>query len=212
MTQTAFSIAEETPKKNSFLNSSLPIRRFSIAEYHKMGEVGIFSEDERVELIEGVIIQMPPIGSKHTSTVKELNWLFSNKLSRSEARIGVQDPVILDDVTEPQPDISVLKPKDDAYASAHPRPDDVLLIVEAADTTLEDDRAVKLPSYAAAGIPEVWIVNIPDRRIEVYRIPIGEKEDAGYKFRVEYREGETLNPEAFPMVKIDVADVLPYIE
>ncbi len=185
------------------------IRRFSVAEYHKMGEVGIFSEDERVELIEGVIIEMAPIGSKHAGTVKELNWLFSNNLQRSEARVGVQDPIILDDGTEPQPDISILKPKDDTYTSAHPRPDDVLLIVEAADTTVEDDRAVKLPRYAAAGIPEVWIVNIPERKIEAYRIPRGEKEDAGYKIRVEYYEDETLNPEAFPNVKIGVADVLP---
>jgi len=209
MTPIAFSIAAEAPKKSSFLNSSLPIRRFSVAEYHKMGELGIFSEDERVELIDGVIIQMSLIGSKHAGSVNKLNWLFSSRLSPSEARIAVQNPVILDDVTEPQPDISVLKPKDDAYASAHPSPDDVLLIVEAADTTLEDDRAVKLPRYAVAGIPEVWIVNIPERKIEVYRIPIGKKEDAEYKIRVKYREGETLNPEAFPNVKIDVADMLP---
>ncbi len=209
MNQTEFSIAEEAPEKISFLNPSLPIRRFSIAEYHKMGEVGIFSEDERVELIEGVIIQMSLIGSKHAATVNKLAQFFYSRLSPSEATIAAQNPVVLDDGTEPQPDISVLKPKDDAYASAHPRPDDVLLIVEAADTTLEDDRAVKLPRYAAVGIPEVWIVNIPERKIEVYRIPIGKKEDAEYKIQVKYREGEMLNPEAFPNVKIDVADVLP---
>ena len=210
--QTTFATTEEVSKKMFFLKPSLPVRHFSIAEYHKMGEMGIFSEDVRVELIEGVIIEMSPIGSKHAGTVNKLNWLFSNRLLPSEARIAVQNPVVLDDGTEPQPDISVLKPKDDAYTSAHPRPDDVLLIVEVADTSVEDDRAIKLPRYAAVGIPEVWLVNIPERMIEVYHTPTGEKEVARYKIRVEYYEGETLNPEAFPGVKIGVADVLPYIE
>jgi len=211
MNQTALS-TKGVPKNISFLNLPLPVRRFSIDEYHRMGEVGILSEDERVELIDGVIIEMNPIGSKHAATVNKLNRLFSNRLSTSEAIMAVQNPVVLDDGTEAQPDISVLEPKDDAYASSHPRPGDVLLIVEVADTSVEDDRAIKLPRYAAVGIPEVWLVNIPERIIEVYRMPTGVKEVARYKVRVEYYEGETLNPGTLPNVKIGVADVLPYIE
>jgi Uma2 family endonuclease len=123
--------------------------------------------------------------------------------------IGVQDPIILDDGTEPEPDIALLKPRDDAYAHAHPRPADVLLVVEVADTTVEADRTVKLPRYATAGIPEVWLVNIPERKIEVYQTPVGTEADAGYKIKVEYRLGETLVPGRFPNAKIGVSDILP---
>ena len=203
---------EKTIPKSSLRNHVfLPaerLRRFSIAEYHKMGEVGILEEDERVELIDGVITKMAPIGSKHAACVKKLNRIFSSVLSLEDATIGVQDPIILDDGTEPEPDIALLKPRDDAYASGHPRPSDVLLIVEVADTSVDDDRAVKLPHYAAAGIPEVWLVNIPDQKIEVHKMPMGAETDAGYKIRVEYRLGETVNLEAFPNVKISVAGVL----
>jgi len=177
-----------------------------------MGEVGILSEDERVELIDGVIIEMSPIGSKHAATVNKLAQIFYRRLSPSEATITVQNPVILDDGTEPQPDIAILNHKDDAYADAHPSPPDVLLIVEVADTSIEDDRSVKLPRYAASGIPEVWIVNILERMIEVYHTPAGKSEIGRYKIRVEYYEGETLTPKAFPNITIDVADVLPYTE
>ncbi len=184
------------------------IRHFSIMEYHRMGEVGILREDERVELIDGIITKMNPIGSEHAACVKKLNRLFSVLLP-GDATIGVQDPIVLDDGTEPEPDLALLKPREDAYANAHPRPADVLLVVEVADTTVEDDRTVKLPRYAAAGIPEVWLVNIPDRKIEVYQTPVGTEADAGYKIRVEYRPGEVISPGVFPSVKVGVADILP---
>ena len=209
MSCTEFLISEETPKNISSLIQSLPVRRFSVDEYHKMGELGILSEYERVELIEGIIIQMSPIGSKHAGTVKNLARIFYSKLPPSQAMLGIQDPVVLDDGTEPEPDISILKPRDDTYTDEHPHPSDVLLVVEIADASVENDRAIKLPRYAAAGIPEAWLVNIPERCIETYHIPIGEKEDADYKIRTKYREGETLSPKAFLDVKIDVADVLP---
>ena len=205
---------QKTTPKSSVRSHIFPIterllRRFSIDEYHKMGEVGILKEDERVELIDGVITKMSPIGSEHAACVNKLNRLFSTLLPPEDATISVQNPIILDDGAEPEPDIALLKPRDDAYASGHPRPNDVLLIVEVADTSVDDDRTIKLPRYAAAGIPEMWLVNLPDRKIEVYQIPVGAEADAGYKIRVEYRLGETLSPEAFPNVKISVADVLP---
>jgi len=177
-----------------------------------MGEVGILKEDERVELIDGIITKMNPIGSEHAGCVKKLNRLFSSVLSPADATIGVQDPIVLDDGTEPEPDLTLLKPRADAYANAHPRPADVLLVVEVADTTIEEDRTVKLPRYAAAGIPEVWLVNIPDLRIEVYQTPVGTEADAGYKIRVEYRPGETLSPGMFPNVRVGVSDILPIVD
>jgi len=211
MSQIAFSILEESTKNISSLIHNLPVRRFSVDEYHRMGELGILSEDERVELIEGIIIQMSPIGSKHAATVRKLNQFFFSGLSPSEATIGVRNPVVLDEENEPEPDISILKPRDDSYAGEHPRPSDVLLIIEVADASVESDRDIKLPRYAAAGIPEVWLVNIPEKCIETYHTPMGEKENADYKFRTKYREGETLSPKAFGDVKIDVADVLPKV-
>ncbi|MBI1924481.1 Uma2 family endonuclease [Candidatus Poribacteria bacterium] len=174
-----------------------------------MGEVGILKEDERVELIDGIITKMNPIGSEHAGCVNKLNRHFSRALSLDDATIGVQNPIVLDDGTEPEPDLALLKPREDAYADAHPRPANVLLVVEVADTTIEEDRTVKLPRYAAAGIPEVWLVNIPDRRIEVYQTPGGTEADAGYKIRVEYRPGEMLAPGVFPDVKVGVSDILP---
>ena len=203
---------EKTIPKSSLRNHVfLPaerLRRFSIAEYHKMGEVGILEEYERVELIDGVITKMAPIGSRHAACVNKLSRFFFSILPTEDATIAVQNPIILDDGTEPEPDTALLKPRDDAYASGHPRPSDVLLIVEVADTSVDYDLAVKLPRYAAAGIPEVWLVNIPDQKIEVHKMPMGAETDAGYKIRVEYRLGETVNLEAFPNVKISVAGVL----
>jgi Uma2 family endonuclease len=123
--------------------------------------------------------------------------------------IGVQDPIVLNDGTEPEPDVALLKPRGDAYARTHPCPADVLLVVEVADTTVEADRTVKLLRYAAAGIPEVWLVNLPERKIEVYQTPVGTGADAGYKIRIEYRLGDVLCPGMFPSVKVGVADILP---
>jgi len=201
--QRVFSESREIPECTPY------IRHFSVDEYHKMGELGIFSEDERIELINGVIIKMSPIGSEHAATVKKLNQIFSNILSPNEATIGIQDPVILDDGTEPQPDISILKPRDDTYAFEHPHSNDILLIVEVADTSVDDDCLIKLPKYAESSIPEVWLVNIPERKIDVYQHPIGNKANAGYKIRIEYREADTVTSQAFPEIKIDVSDVLP---
>lgn len=147
-----------------------PVRRISVTEYHKMGEIGIFGEYERVELIEGVIRKMGPKGTRHTTSVSNLTNLLP-LLLEGEALIRVQDPIVLNDDTEPEPDVAVIKPRGDAYTEAHPHPDDVLLLIEVADTSLEYDREIKLPRYAVSGIPEVWIVNLVENIVEVYCNP-----------------------------------------
>lgn len=138
-----------------------------------MGQAGIFKETDRVELIEGEIIEMSPIGSRHSGHVKRIRRLLDRFLG-DDVILGVQDPVILNDFTEPEPDISILKPRADYYEESHPRPEDVIFLVEVADSSLAYDRKVKLRQYALAGITEYWIINIEEQIIEVFRSPIKE--------------------------------------
>ena len=141
-------------------------RLFTVAEYHKMGEVGILPE-RGVELINGEIIEMSPIGSKHAKIVKKLNKMLG-KIFGDEAIISIQDPIIANDLSEPEPDVAVLKYRADFYEDELPHGEDVLLIIEVADTTLVYDSKVKLPLYAASGIPECWVIDLRKKEIQVY--------------------------------------------
>jgi Uma2 family endonuclease len=178
-------------------------RRFTVKEYYLMAKAGILGEDDRVELIDGEIVEMAPIGSRHAARVKRLIQLLSQRVG-SSAIVSAQDPVRLSEHSEPQPDIALLRPRDDFYASAHPGPQDVLLIIEIADTSIDYDRQVKVPLYARAGIPEYWLVDLPGQRIEVYRDPA-----AGEYRQVRLvRQGERLVPEAFPSLELSADDIL----
>lgn len=163
------------------------VKRFTVEEFHIMFEAGIFGNTDhaRVELIGGEVYEMAPVGSNHAACVKRLNALF--KRIGGEFVIGVQDPIRLEDSSEPEPDISLLKPRDDFYATAHPRPEDVLLAIEVSDTTLAFDVNVKLPAYARAGISEVWIVDLNSDIINVHTNP---KPD-GYRNTLRARKNET---------------------
>lgn len=162
-----------------------------------MGEAGILGEDDRLELIDGEIVTMPPIGSRHAGCVKRLNALFGSALA-GRVVVSAQDPLVLDDYSEPQPDIVLLRPRPDYYASAHPRPEDVLLLVEVADSSLDYDEDVKVPRYARAGVQEMWIVDLEHARVLVW---------AGGETRT-LQPGETLAPSAFPEVCLSVARIL----
>jgi Uma2 family endonuclease len=154
------------------MSRGLAKRWITADEYERMGEAGIFPPDARLELIEGEIYEMSPIGSPHAACVKFLAGLF-HRLFGSRFIVSVQDPVRLNDLSEPQPDVALLRWRDDFYRGAHPKPADVLLVVEVADTTVAADRKVKLPLYAKAGIREAWLVNIPEERVEIYSDPAG---------------------------------------
>src|SRR2546422_40952 len=145
-------------------------RRFTVAEYHRMAEVGILTEKDRVELIDGEIVEMTPIAPRHASVVKRLTALLTSRLG-ARTIVSVQDPVQLSKESEPQPDVVLLRPSSDFYAEGHPEPVDTLLLIEVADTSLPYDRGVKLPRYAALGVREVWIVDVEDRAVEVCRAP-----------------------------------------
>lgn len=177
--------------------------RFTVEEYEQMIATGILTEDDRVELIWGEIVEMSPINVRHAAVVKRLNAYFTTALA-GRAIVGIQDPIRLGNDSEPQPDLTLLRPRDDYYASGHPGPEDVWLLVEVADTTLNFDRSVKLPLYAGAGITEVWIVNLADDRIEVYRRPQGD----AYRTRRSAAPGEVIAPELFADLSVAVDDIV----
>ena len=140
---------------------ALRTRRFTADEYQRMGQVGILSEDDRVELIDGEILAMSPIGLRHSSTVDRLNHLFAARVT-GRAIVRIQGVTRLDRYSEPQPDVLLLKPRDDFYASAHPGPSDILLLVEVADSSLAYDRDVKANVYARRGVVEYWLFDVND--------------------------------------------------
>ena len=143
---------------------------FTVADYHRMATAGILTEDSRVELIRGQIIDMAPIGAPHLNMVNRLTRLLP-AIVGDRGIISVQNPVRLDDGSEPQPDVAVLRPRPEEYETSVPCAADVLLVIEVAESSLADDRHVKAPLYAGSDIPEFWIVNLVDRVVEVYRRP-----------------------------------------
>lgn len=147
-------------------------RRLTVSDYHKMIDAGIFQEDDRVELLDGELYDMSPIDAAHAANVNRLTRLLVRSIDE-QAIVSVQNPVELDDYSEPQPDIALLRWRDDFYENHLPTPTDSLLLIEVANTTVTTDRKAKLPRYAAAKIPEVWIVNIKQRVIEQYTQPDG---------------------------------------
>lgn len=173
--------------------------RLSVEDYHRMAEAGILGENARVELIEGAIIDMTPIGSRHAAAVKRLNRVLGRAIGDS-AIVSTQDPVILDLHTEPQPDLALLQPRADFYQSAHPRPDDILLVIEVADSSLAYDRDIKLPLYARAGIPEAWLVDIGAGSLTCFSKPGGD----GYRETALIEVLNAVRIAALPGLEVDL--------
>jgi Uma2 family endonuclease len=145
----------------------------NLDEWRRLGEANIFPPESRVELINGEILDMAPIGSNHAGHLKRINKLFAALLPEPII-VGVQDPLQLGDLSEPEPDFMLLKPNPDFYSSRHPTANDVLLLVEVADSSLSFDQNQKLRLYALHGVPEYWLLNLNDSCLEVYRVPFGE--------------------------------------
>ena len=177
--------------------------KLDVHGYYRMGEAGIFTDGERVELIEGEIIDMAPIGSEHSAAVSSLIMGLAASVA-GRALVWAQNPLRLSDTNEPQPDFMLLTPRADGYRNGHPTPADVLLLIEVSQTSLSYDRKVKLPLYARHGVPEVWIVNIGESVVEVYRDP---KDDA-YQTITHATRGDTLEPAALPGLRIAVDGVI----
>lgn len=180
------------------------IRRhlLTVDDYHKMGEAGILGEDDRVELVEGELIDMAPIGSEHAGQVIQLNALLSVLLA-GRALLSPQNPVRLGEYSEPQPDITILRLRGDFYRTAHPQPEDVLLLIEVADATIHYDRNMKIPLYARHGIPEVWLIDLQKKNVEIYRQPSGD----GYRQTLRPARDERISLSLLPDVSILIADL-----
>ena len=177
-------------------------RRFTVEEFHRMGEVGILREDERVELIEGEIVQMNPIGGRHVRCVNELNWLLGQQIRDGGLRVSIQNPIRLNGGLEPQPDLAVILAA--GSAGSLPGPADVLLVIEVCDTTLAYERNVKLPLYARAGIREAWIVDLQGEAIERNNDPA----EDGFRRMERARHGRSLASEALPNLTLQTNAVL----
>ena len=176
--------------------------RFTIADFMRMGETGILSEDDRVELIDGEVRAMSPVGPTHGSVINRLNMFFVPLLV-GKAVVSIQNPVQLNDFTEPLPDVTVLRYREDFYAIAHPGPGDVLLLIEVADSSLRYDRGEKRSRYALAGIPEYWVVDVAQRRVFQYVDP----EEAGYRTERILGEGDVIDCAFAPDVSLPVNEI-----
>lgn len=178
-------------------------RPFTADEYERMAEAGILTEDDRVELLGGEILEMSPIDHPHAGCVNRLNQLFNSRAAGAYV-VSVQNPVRLDDYSEPEPDVALLRPRADFYSNAHPTPADVLLVVEVADTSFEYDLHVKLPLYARAGVAEVWLVDLQRGAVEVFARPAGEQ----YQSARTISRGESFAPQEISQLVVTAEDIL----
>ena len=178
-------------------------RPFTVEEYQRMRTAGVLKEDDRVELIDGEVREMSPVGPLHAAIVRRLNLLLHRSLAGS-CVVSVQDPMRLSDHSEPQPDLAVLRPRPDFYAGAHPAPDDVLVLIEVGDTSLVYDREEKLPRYAQSGIAEVWLVAVDRQQVEQYANPT----NGQYRTARTWGRGENIASLSIPSLILAVGDVL----
>ena len=177
--------------------------RFNVDEYYALFDGGILAENKRIELLDGDIIRMPPVGDWHAANVDRFNETLV-PLLLGRAKVRVQGPTRLDDHSEPIPDVMLLRWREDSYSSGHPGPSDVLLLIEVSDTSSAYDRNEKLPAYARAGISEVWIISRDDQRIEAYTEPSG-----GEYSNLRYAgPGQTISPSAFPDIVLEIDRVI----
>jgi len=174
-----------------------------VTEWQKMGEAGIFPPESHLELINGEIIEMAPIGSPHASHLNRLNKFFSI-LVQDIAIVAIQNPVRLDDLSEPQPDLTLLRPNSDFYYENHPTAKDIFLLIEVAGSSLKFDQTTKLRLYALHNIPEYWLLNINDSCIEVYRQP----QQDSYAEKTTLRAGDKITLSQLENISIDLADML----
>jgi Uma2 family endonuclease len=177
--------------------------RFTVSDYYRMAEIGVLTEDSKVQLVDGVIFDMPPIGPGHASSVERISEMFRGRLG-ADFQVRVQNPVDIGPNSQPEPDVVVVPRRDDYYRDGHPTPVDVLLLIEVADSTLRFDRSTKTRSYARAAVVEYWIANIVGDEVIVHRDPARGR----YRSVQVMKRGDTIRPLAFPDVSISISDVL----
>ena len=179
-------------------------RGFSVDDYQLLGREGILTEDDRVELIEGEIVAMSPIGDRRLACVDMLASQFFSAV-KGEAIVRVQGSIRLGEYSEPQPGIALLRHRDDYYASSSATPEDILLLVEVSDSSLDRDGNYKLPRYAQAGVPEVWIANLTEDCVDRFRNPT----EDGYSDETRFNRGDAISPQLLPDVELRIEETLP---
>jgi len=182
------------------------LRQWTVKEYQKLGEMGFFHPEERVELISGNIIRMSAKGTAHTSATRRTATLL-RAILENLAAVYTQDPIALDDNSEPEPDIAVVRIDPLDYATHHPTPSEVYLIIEVADSSLAYDREIKAKIYARSGITDYWVLNVNERQLHVFREPA----DDGYQSEVILGEFSRISPLQFPAFNIAIGEMLPPI-
>lgn len=187
----------------STILSPQDLRLITTIEYHQMAEAGILAGDEQVELIAGQIIQKMPKGPAHSALCKRIEKLLENRLG-NQVLVRLQDPIVVDTYSEPEPDIAVVHPQDNFYADHHPTPAEIFLVIEVSDTTLSRDLGIKADLYAAAGITDYWVLDVTDQQLHIFRDP----SQAGYQRQLILRGQQSTSLLAFPGCHISVQDCM----
>ena len=191
--------------------TSTTAKRFTLEDYHRLAELGFFTEDDRVELIRGEIMQMAAKGTAHTNCCRDLLEELAG-LVTGRAKLQCQDPIILSSNSEPEPDFAILRKRADNYRFSLPKPEDVFLVIEIADSTLNYDREVKLPLYAEAGISDYWIFNLIDNHLEAYSQPYPKGQGIfGYSLKRILLPNQTICLPYFSDLILDLSKVFPLI-
>lgn len=185
------------------VTASLDLRLLTVKDYHQMVESGILAADERVELIEGQLYRMAAKGTAHSAAVTRVDRIFSDRLG-AQVLLRFQDPVGLSEVSEPEPDIGLVKPNPLDYEDHHPTPAEIFLLIEVADSTLKRDLDIKAPAYGRAGVVETWVLDIPGQCLHVFREP----SPVGYDVHLVLTESERIAPLAFPSCLVQVSELL----
>ena len=186
------------------MNAVIPARKlFSVREYEELIATGFFTGKKRVELIEGELIEKMTQGDPHIGCINRLNRIFMRSLG-DDFIVSVQNAIVVNPYSAPEPDVAILRFREDFYASGKAKPEDVLLVIEVSDSTVHFDRQTKMPLYARAGIEEAWLVNLPRKALEVYRSP------ANGKYQIVQKPGknESISPLNFPELQVSVSNII----
>jgi Uma2 family endonuclease len=197
--------ATETPTAAATkLEDGVRIRPITVAEYYRMDDAGIFGPEERVELLDGQLFEIPPMSPEHAYAVSRLSTVFVQRFA-GRASVSAQNPIPLDEISELQPDLMLNELPAERYAKAHPTPREAMLVVEVAMSSLAFDLGTKLGAYARCGVREYWVVDLVNERVEVFRGPDGDR----YRVRLRAGRGESVAPLAFPNEVLRVDEFLP---
>jgi Uma2 family endonuclease len=185
-------------------SSSIHLKYWTVQEYHLMSDLGILDPNERTELIAGQIVVMTAKGTPHVLTLRILANVLENALGDRSVFVSTQDPIRLDNFSEPEPDLAIVKGTILDYAEHHPVPEDIYLVIEVADSTLKQDCEVKDQLYARSNIPEYWVVDIKNRQVRIFRDPT----QTGYGSQLMLTETHSVSPLAFPEIALSIASIL----